>query len=336
MLILGLFSGLFFVRQVSKKPLEKAPLVKHKTSSFGQFSSLAIPALRQRKYEGSDIKIEKELQQTHNYKEYLTSYKSDNLKIYALLTIPTGSIPKGGFPAIIFNHGYIPPAQYTTTGNYEKYVDYLASRGFVVFKPDYRGNGQSEGKPSQSYISPDYTVDVLNAFSSLKKFKKVNPEKIGMFGHSMGGNITLRSLVVSPDIKAAVIWAGVVGNYEQIINWWKTRVASGALMGNDASTANDFEKALAKLGTPKTNPLFWQSIDPYTFLKLVTSPVELNQGLMDSTIPSQMSQTLADSLQRVGKNVTLYTYPTGDHNLSGDNFDLAMQRTVEFFTQYLK
>jgi dipeptidyl aminopeptidase/acylaminoacyl peptidase len=39
-------------------------------------------------------------------------------------------------------------------------------------------------------------VDVLNAFSSLKTFKRVNDARIGMWGHSMGGHITLRARVV--------------------------------------------------------------------------------------------------------------------------------------------
>ena len=84
-------------------------------------------------------------------------------KIYGLLTVPTGNMPKNGFPAIVFNHGYIPPQEYTSTGYYVAYVDYLARNGFVVFKIDFRGNGNSEGDASGSYFSSAYTIDAISA-----------------------------------------------------------------------------------------------------------------------------------------------------------------------------
>ena len=81
----------------------------------------------------------------------------------------------------------------------------------MVLKPDYRGHGSSEGTPvGASYWAADYTVDVLNAFSSLRQSGVVNPTRVGMWGHSMGGHITLRAMTVNPNVKASVIWAGVV------------------------------------------------------------------------------------------------------------------------------
>src|SRR3990167_7289537 len=77
----------------------------------------------------------------------------------------------------------------------------VANSGYVVFKPDYRGHGNSEGKPEGAYYSPAYTTDVLNAVASIKKFKDADPARIGMWGHSLGGNIVLRTMVVSKDIK---------------------------------------------------------------------------------------------------------------------------------------
>lgn len=63
----------------------------------------------------------------------------------------------------------------------------------------------------------------MNALASLKKYKDADPDRIGMWGHSMGGGITLRSMVVSKDIKADVIWAGVVGSYSDLLNNWRRR-----------------------------------------------------------------------------------------------------------------
>src|SRR4026207_1168226 len=73
---------------------------------------MSIQALRNGIYPGSDIVIEKELDRGANYRRYSVYYLSEGLKIYALLTVPDGEPPEGGWPAIVFNHGYIPPDVY--------------------------------------------------------------------------------------------------------------------------------------------------------------------------------------------------------------------------------
>ncbi|MBP9676070.1 MAG: alpha/beta fold hydrolase [Anaerolineaceae bacterium] len=183
---------------------------------------LQIEAMRQHSYPGSPITFEQTLKPGVGYDRYIISYLSDGFKNYALMTIPTGTKPDTGWPAIILNHGYISPAEYSTTERYIDYVDRIARSGYIVLKPDYRGHGSSEGGPEigGGYGSPDYTVDVLNALSSLQAYADADPNRIGMWGHSMGGQITLRAMVVSQEIRAGVIWGGVVPPYPDIIARW--------------------------------------------------------------------------------------------------------------------
>ncbi len=297
---------------------------------------LSISAMRKKSYPGSDLVIEQTLADGSNYHQYIAAYKSEGLKIYGLLTVPTGVKPKTGWPVIIFNHGYIPPNQYTTTGRYLAYVDGFARNGYIVFKSDYRGNGSSEGQPEGAYYSPAYAVDVLNALSSLKKYPDANPAKIGMWGHSMGGNITLRSLVVDPkDIKAAVIWGGVVGTYDDLMNNWQRRVTYQP-PPNELALRNRYRQDLvAKYGTPKTNPNFWNTIDPNSYLSDITAPVQLHAGGADEEVPVAFSEGLDNRLKALGKTVEFYTYPGDDHNISG-YFNQAEQRSIDFFDKYLK
>jgi len=63
--------------------------------------------MRKASYPGSDIVIEQTLAPGANYYQYIASYKSEGLKIYALMTVPMGEKPKTGWPVVIFNHGYI-------------------------------------------------------------------------------------------------------------------------------------------------------------------------------------------------------------------------------------
>ena len=184
---------------------------------------MSILYMRAQDYPGSDIVVESELERGANYRRYYAWYESEGLKIYGLLTIPNGEMPEGGWPAIVFNHGYIPPDVYRTTERYIAYVDRIARAGYVVYRIDYRGHDRSQGEATGAYGSPDYTIDVLNAVASIKKHPQVNPDKIGMWGHSMGGYLTLRTMVVSQDVKVGVIWAGVVASYPDLIyNWRRT------------------------------------------------------------------------------------------------------------------
>ncbi|MBI3443076.1 alpha/beta hydrolase [Candidatus Woesebacteria bacterium] len=139
--------------------------------SSGQLNPLSIEAMRKRTYPGSDMVIEQTLPDGSNYHRYLAWYQSDGLKIYGLLTIPNDDRSEAGFPAIIFNHGYIPPSEYKSSERYVAYVDAFARNGYIVFKPDYRGHGNSEGQPEGAYYSAAYTTDVLNALSSIKRLK---------------------------------------------------------------------------------------------------------------------------------------------------------------------
>lgn len=292
--------------------------------------------MRMRKYPGSDLKIEQTLSDGSNYHQYIASYISDGLKIYGLLTVPVGEKPKIGWPAIIFNHGYIAPEQYRTTERYIAYVDGFARSGYVVFKPAYRGNGNSQGIPEGAYYSPAYTIDVLNALASVKKLPEVDPDRIGMWGHSMGDNITLRSLVISPDIKAAVIWGGVVGTYDDLMHNW-TRKVPFHPSARDLALRNKYRVDLtAKYGTPQSNPTFWNSIDPNYNLQFVKAPVQLDVGLADEEVPWQFSEGLKNRLEKAGKVVEIFTYPGADHNISGFSFNLAMQNSLDFFNKYLK
>lgn len=332
-----LIAGLgIFVYVNNKKPVTVKKSAVTPTPTVKNLNPLSLEYMRSQSYPGSAITIEQTLDPGSNYQQYIASYKSDGLKIYALLTIPDGKPSTGGWPAIVFNHGYIPPAQYTPTNRYIAYVAALARSGYVVFKPDYRGNGQSQGTAAGSYYSPGYTIDVLNALASIKKYPNVNPNRIGMWGHSMGGNITLRALEIAPDIKAAVIWGGVVGSYNDLMNNWQHRVTYRPPPSELANRNSGRQNLIKKYGTPQQNPAFWNSIDPNYNVQFINTPVQLDQGLADEEVPAAFSLSLYDRLTKANKTVELYTYPGADHNISGPSFDLAMERTISFFDKYLK
>ncbi len=195
------------------------PTLTQTEVAFKIGEEITIQYLQDLEITSSEIIFDEKLPDRSNYHQHLVSYISEGNKIYGLLTIPFVDPPEGGFKAIVFNHGYIPPTAYQTTERYTAYVDYLARSGFVVFKIDYRGHGKSEGQPAGSYFSPGYTIDAITALKSLQMMDIIDPQGIGMWGHSMAGNLVLRAMLIEPDIKAGVIWAGAVYSYDDFVKF---------------------------------------------------------------------------------------------------------------------
>ena len=88
-------------------------------------------------------------------------------------------------------------------------------------------------------------------------------------------------------------------------------------------------------GDITTNPKFWASIDPMTYIKDITAPVLIQHGTLDEEVPYVLSQKLDLALKNAGKNVRFYSYEGDDHNLV-NNVNTALQRSVDFFDTYLK
>lgn len=339
-LLLLLIGSIWYVRNYSKKHTFtlKQPVQSASTQNPTETpknNPLSIHSMQQKAYPGSDLIIEETISTTASYTSYLVSYTSENLKQYGLLTVPKGPKPKGGWPVILFNHGYIPPAQYNTQTSYASMITPLASAGYIVFKPDYRGNGSSDGTPLQPYISPDYITDSMNALASIKRYADANPQKIGVFGHSMGGNISLHELEITQAFKAAVIMAGTVGDQTSILKWWQQRITDHSIVGNDLDTSSVVMQMVREHGDPASNASYWDQIDQTKYLQAISAPVQLHVGTADVMVPVTFSSQLNELLQKQGKTVEYHSYQGADHNLAPYTAT-AMRSAVTFFDKYLK
>ena len=160
-----------------------------------------------------------------------------------------------------------------------------------------------------------------------------------MWGHSMGGTVTMRSLIVSKDIKAVDIWAGVVGTFKDLSENHHggnaNRIRPSPLPGEPTRAPNGVSLLTKQYGDIKSNPQFWQSIDYMSYIKEISAPVQIQHGTADEEVPYVLSEKLNTALIKVNKNVTFYSYEGDDHNVS-NNVNIALQRSVDFFDKYLK
>lgn len=297
-----------------------------------EYINMTIPHLRSETYNSSLRGLDK-VSETNEYISYVTSYISDGNRINGLLTIPKGDLKK--WPAIVFVHGYIPPASYNTLERYGDYVDFLARNGFVVFKIDLRGHGNSEGDAGGGYYSPGYVIDTLSAYNALQNASFVDSKKIGLWGHSMAGNVLMRSLAVKPDIPAVVIWAGAGYSYADLQKYGLSD-SSYRPPAQLSQRASQRRKLFDTFGSFNPSSIFWQQVAPTNYLNDINGAIQLHHAIDDDVVNVGYSRDLNTLLEETSIPREFYEYDTGGHNISGNSFTQAMQRTVTFFKKYLK
>ncbi len=336
-LFLGLMFAFYYVYDLkTKEPgdksvkellQEKVEEVKNEKQEIVLFEEMTVPFLRDRTYE-SNLGELKLYQEKANYNSYLTSYTSDGLKINGLLTIPKGEVPSDGFPAVVFVHGYIPPTLYKTTEKYIEYVDYLAKNGIVVFKVDLRGHGSSEGEPGGAYYSSDYVVDVLNAYDAISELDYVNKSGIGLWGHSMAGNVVFRAAAVKKDIPTVVIWAGAVYSYSDFV---KYGLSDNSYRPPEMNEQRQRRRQLLfdTHGQFSESSSFWSKVAAVNYIDEVSTKFFIHHAVDDNVVNVGYSRDLVTILEAKKVPYDYQEYGSGGHNINGASFSVAMKRTVE-------
>lgn len=288
------------------------------TATPDPFAGLSIPSLRQLTFQQAG-RIERVgvLEELPAFTRYRIRYPSDGIAIDGFMNVPRG---EGPFPVVIVNHGYMPPDSYVVTTYTTRYADDLAAAGFIAIHPSFRNHRGSERGENPFRIG--YARDVLALIPLAQALPESNGGKVGMWGHSMGGGITLRVLTLTDQVAAAVLYGSMSGdeakNYEAIMVW------SGGEAGRDGS-----------LPEPPTNGPLYAAISPINFLDLIVTPIEIHHGVLDDQVPVDWSRELAAGLNAAGVPHTLYEYPGQNHILAGADDRLFQQRVVDFFRAHL-
>lgn len=277
---------------------------------------LSISALSRRSYD-SQIVVEKSVRQTAKFTSQKISYLSDNLKLYALMNTPLGTPPDSGWPVVIVNHGHIEPKIYSTENSYVNTSAFYANNGFLVLKPDYRGHDQSAGEADTVASRINYAVDVLNLIYAAKKLPNINPDRIFLYGHSMGGDVSLRVLEICPScVAAASLWAPAVTDFPESFLYF-------ARKNHRDNNANEQLSSLVK-------PDEYSQVSSLANIGLVSVPLLIHHATTDQSVPYSWGQTLAADLQQLGKSVKFYSYPHDNHDIAA-NWSVALTRDIEFF-----
>lgn len=287
------------------------------------FNAVSLPALMQTEIVGSDLVLGRKIGTTSKYTRYEVTYQANEFKISGIMNIPNGD---GPFPTLVLGHGYIDPAIYTTGRGLKREQDYLANQGFIVLHTDYRNHAGSDDDPNNSInLRLGYTIDVIAAAKALKaaNIPQIDKERIGYLGRSMGGGIGYNVATVAPnEFDALVLYAPVSANYVDNFNKWGR--------GNP-----EIENPIVeKYGSPEDAPDFWAGISAENYFDKIDDPIMIHHGTNDESCKVAWSERAAAQMTAAGKNVTLHIYQ-GEQHAFGPQWELSMQRSVEFLNQNL-
>lgn len=227
-------------------------------------------------------------------------------------------------PAIIWIHGSGADQNYLAwhPGFYRMYYsmsEYLAQQGYVILAPDYRGSS-GYSRDWATGVSRDLgggeTQDVNAGADYLKTLSFVDPDRIGIWGLSYGGFMTLQSVITDPTLFRCAIDVAGVGD-------WETWTTGGMILG--------------RLGeTPVTDPDLYDRSAPVKHLNKLTTPLLVLQGTNDANVPLWESLKVIDTLEKLGKPFDMVIYP-GEIHFFRRAYVLrdAWKRSDEFFYRYL-
>ena len=252
----------------------------------------------------------------------IASFKArDGATVYGRIYVPSGY--KGGGPAVIFVHGagYLQNVHRWWSSYYREYMFHhlLVERGFVVFDIDYRGSagyGRDWRTGIYRHMGGKDLTDQVDAVDYLVKEHGVDRKRIGIYGGSYGGFITLMALFTEGDVFAA-------GAALRPVTDWAHY--------NNPYTANI-------LNLPQNDLEAYKLSSPIYFANGLKGALLICHGMVDTNVNFQDTVRLVEKLIELRKtNWSVAPYPVEDHGFEREeSWADEYKRILKLFVDNLK
>jgi dipeptidyl aminopeptidase/acylaminoacyl peptidase len=221
----------------------------------------------------------------------------DGVPVPARLFKPANFKPGG--PAVVFVHGagYLQNVDHKWSTYYHEYLfdHILMDRGFLVIDVDYRGSagyGRDWRTAVYEHMGGKDLDDIVDAARYVVAQHGVDPKKIGVFGGSYGGFITLMAMFTQPGVFAA-------GAALRPVSDWA--------LYNHGYTSNI-------LNTPQADAEAYRKSSPIFFAEGLKGALLICHGMVDTNVEFQDTVRLVQRLIELRKeNWSLAVYPVEDH-----------------------
>lgn len=247
---------------------------------------------------------------------HLMSFRArDGLTLDGYVTLPLNYAEGKPAPTVVLPHGG-PWAR--DLWGYEPWSQFLASRGYVVFRPNYRG---SSGYSAAISLAPAMEFrkmhdDVTDGIRALVAAKIADPAHLAICGASFGGYLALSGAAFEPDLyKCAITFAGV-------FDW-------ADLMEQDRDNGNDYRYHWLRrdLGDPEKDRAKFEAMSPLHAVANVRIPIFVAHGKEDRNADTDQSRSLVRALKKAGVPHEAWFIPDEGHGLG------ELTHRTEFFTR---
>lgn len=238
----------------------------------------------------------------------------DGLVIPGYLTKPEG---EGPFPTVILPHGG-PNARDTMAFDYQ--VQFLASRGYAVLQPNFRGSTgygvefEMAGHGQWGLAMQD---DLTDGTKALVNDGIAAPDRICIIGSSYGGYAALMGVVREPDLYKCAASFGGVSNVKSLLGYWSKF---------KFRTDND-----PRIGDRWKDGERLRDTSPVNNADAIKVPVLIMHGKNDRRVPVEQSKDMAKQLKKLRKPHKLVIFKEGDHHLSLEQDRIRYLRELETF-----
>jgi dipeptidyl aminopeptidase/acylaminoacyl peptidase len=259
--------------------------------------------------------------------EIITFKARDGATVYARIYRPRQNTSTGGGssskPAVIFVHGagYLQNAHKYWSYYFHEFMfnNLLADNGYTVLDMDYRGSagyGRDWRTGIYRYMGGKDLTDQLDGVKWLVDHEGIDPKRVGIYGGSYGGFITLMALFTEPDVFAA--GAGL----RSVTDW----------------SHYNHEYTSAILNEPFNDSLAYRRSSPIYFAEGLKGHLLMCHGMVDVNVHFQDIVQLNQRLIELGKNNwELAVYPLEGHGfVEASSWTDEYKRVFKLFNTYLK
>ena len=256
-------------------------------------------------------------------KSQLVTYKSfDGRLISAFVWVPFNLKRDGTAAAVVMPHGG-PTGQ--TTDAFNGRAELLASRGFVVIAPNVRGStgyGMEFQNANIKDLGGADLKDEVAGVEFLKATGFVNAKRVGIWGGSYGGYMTLMAIGKTPDL-----WSAAVDEYG-ILNWL-------TMLQHEDPRLQEYEKSL--LGDPAKDVAVYEASSPLKYIRNEKAPLLVLQGDNDIRVPKEEAEQVVSILKAEGRTVDAVYYPDEGHGfVKREHQRDELTRSVAWLQKYLQ
>ncbi len=249
--------------------------------------------------------------------QVVTFKAHDGTELYGRITKPANFRAGEKYPAVVIVYGG--PGEQMVRNVWEGvgWSQLLAARGFAVWEMDNRGSsgrGHAFEAPLYRRFGKTELADQLEGVRYLVAQGYVDPARVGIYGWSYGGFMTLYALLNAPDVFRAGIAGAPVTNFRNYDTIYTERY----------------------LGLPSENAEGYRASSPLEYAANLKAKLLIVHNIEDDNVLFQNTLQMAEALERSGKLFDMVIYPQKSHGVNGPYRRQLLEKTTDFFEKNLK